>query len=97
MTDNAARWAVGVFGNSTQIGRGQAGQPIRVVAVLGDSTLDLRDRVADDEIEVNAVAMFGDVHIIVAPGSRVELSGVALFGDKRTQLTDTACHPSGLS
>ncbi|MFN2485422.1 MAG: hypothetical protein ABR609_02220, partial [Acidimicrobiia bacterium] len=31
---------------------------------------------------------------IVAPDSRVELSGVALFGDKRSQLTEAAS-PSG--
>jgi len=34
------------------------------------------------------------VNIIVAPDSRVELSGVALFGDKRSQLTEAAS-PSG--
>lgn len=89
MSDNITSWSVGVFGNRTQTGRWRAAQRVRAVAVVGDSTLDLRDAVTDgDEIEISAVAIFGDVTIIVAPGSRVELSGVALLGDKRTQLTE---------
>ena len=88
MNDKITRWSVGLFGNSSQTGQWQAGQPVRAVAVFGDSTLDLRDAVTDgDEIDIDDVAMFGDVHIIVAPGSRVELSGVALLDDKRTQLS----------
>ncbi len=80
MSDKITRWAVGVFGDSSQSGRWRAVQRLGAVAVFGDSTLDLREAVIDgDEIEISAVAIFGEVNIIVAPDSRVELSGVALF------------------
>jgi len=95
MSDKITRWAVGVFGDSSRSGRWRAVQRLGAVAVFGDSTLDLREAVIDgDEIEISAEAIFGEVNIIVAPDSRVELSGVALFGDKRSQLTEAAS-PSG--
>ncbi|MCA1690976.1 MAG: cell wall-active antibiotics response protein, partial [Actinobacteria bacterium] len=66
MSDNDARWAVGVF---------------------GDSTLDMRGGTAPgDEITVRAVAGFGDVRVMVPPGSRVEVTGMALFGSKRSEV-----------
>ncbi|MGI9021642.1 MAG: DUF1707 SHOCT-like domain-containing protein, partial [Acidimicrobiales bacterium] len=72
-----------------QGGPWRAGPRTRAVAVFGDSTVDLREAISDGEvIEVSAVAVFGDVHIIVAPGSRVEMSGLALFGDKRSEVAD---------
>lgn len=95
MSDKITRWTVGVFGDSSRSGRWRAGQRLGAVAVFGDSTLDLREAVIDgDEIEISAVAIFGEVNIVVAPCSRVELSGVALLGHKRSQLTEAAS-PSG--
>lgn len=40
-----------------------------------------------DEINVRAVAGFGDVRVIVPAGSRVEISSLALFGSKRSEIT----------
>jgi len=56
------------------------------VAVFGDSTLDMRGAVAGDEIAISAVAGFGDVRVMVPAGSRVEISGLALFGSKRSEV-----------
>jgi Cell wall-active antibiotics response 4TMS YvqF len=84
MRDRNGRWAVGVFGDSTATGRWQPAARTRAVAIFGDSELDMRDTVGiGDEIIVRAVAGFGDVRVMVPPGSRVEMSGFALFGNKR--------------
>ncbi len=86
------RWAVGVFGDSAESGTLRPGMTTRAVAVFGDSTLDMRQAVdAGDEIRVRAVAGFGDVRIMVPAGSRVEISGFALFGNRRS---DVAAHPA---
>jgi len=94
MSDKGGRWAVGVFGDSTESGSWRTGTRTRAVAVFGDSTLDMhRATSADDEITVRAVAGFGDVRVMVPAGSRVEISGFALFGSKRSEVlgdpTDT--------
>jgi len=81
MSDKGARWAVGVFGDSAESGRWRDGTRTRAVAVFGDSTVDLGAATAGDEIVVRAVAGFGDVLVTVPAGSRVEISGWALFGD----------------
>jgi len=86
MNDTITRWSVAVFGDSSRAGPWRAGQRGRAVAVFGDSTIDLREASAGEEIEIRAVSVFGDVHIVVPPGCRVEMSGVALFGDKRREL-----------
>lgn len=57
------------------------------MAVFGDSTLDMRQAITDgDEITVRAVAGCGDVRLMVPAGSRVEISGFALFGSKRSEV-----------
>lgn len=87
MRDSGARWAVGVFGDSTQAGRWQPGTTTRAVAVFGDSTLDMRQAITSgDEVKIRAIAGFGDVRVMVPAGSRVEISGLALFGSKRTEV-----------
>lgn len=85
MKDKSGRWAVGVFGD--EVGRSQPGSKTRAVAIFGDSTLDMRHAVtAGEEFAVRAVAGFGDVRVMVPPGSRVEISGFALFGSKRVEV-----------
>ena len=82
MSDKRARWAVGVFGDSNESGQWQPGAKTRAIAVFGDSTLDMREAITSgDEITVRAVAGFGDVRVVVPADSRVEISGLALFGD----------------
>ncbi len=56
------------------------------MAVFGDSTLDMRSATADDEIAISAVAGIGDVRVMVPAGSRVEISGFALFGSNRSEV-----------
>jgi hypothetical protein len=87
MSDKDARWAVGVFGDSTESGSWRPGSKTRAVAVFGDSTLDMRQAITPgDEITVRAIAGFGDVRVMVPAGTRVEISGLALFGSKHSEV-----------
>lgn len=86
MSDKGGRWAVSIFGDSTRSGSWRAGTRSRAVAIFGDSTLDLRGATAGDEMLLTAVAGFGDVQVMVPAGSRVEVSGFALFGSKRSEV-----------
>jgi hypothetical protein len=88
MSDKGARWAVGFFGDTTESGNSLTGTKTRAVAVFGDTTLDMRQAITPGaEIAVRAVAGFGDVRVMVPAGSRVEISGLALFGSKRSEVT----------
>lgn len=51
-----------------------------VSAVLGGATLDMRDAHLDPGATVDALALFGEVDVIVPPGWRVELGGLPIFG-----------------
>ena len=88
MKDKDERWAVGVFGDSTEAGTWQPGKQTNAIAIFGDSTLDMRRAAShQDAITVRAVAGFGDVRLMVPAGSRVEISGLALFGNKSSEVT----------
>jgi len=87
MMSDQRRWAVAVFGDNTESGQWQPGATIRALAVFGDCTLDMRQAITSgDEITVRAVAGFGDVRVMVPAGSRVEISGLALFGSKSSEV-----------
>jgi len=78
---------VGVFGDSIESGQWRPGAKIRAIAVFGDSILDMHQAITSgDEITVRAVAGFGDVRVVVPADSRVEISGIALFGSKRSEV-----------
>jgi uncharacterized protein DUF1707/cell wall-active antibiotic response 4TMS protein YvqF len=82
-----SRWLVAVFGDERLGGRWAAPARLTVVALFGDVTVDLRGaEVRVGEVAIHAAAVFGDVHVIVPRGATVELSGVAVFGNKRAAL-----------
>ena len=74
-----------MFGSNRRSGPWRSRPRIRAVAVFGSCFLDLRQVEAQEkEAEIWAFAVFGDVHVVVDPQSAVELSGVAVFGDRRS-------------
>ena len=94
MNDKDERWAVGVFGDSTEAGTWRHGRKTNAMAVFGDSTLDMRRAISHgDAITVRALAGFGDVRLMVPTGSRVEISGLALFGNKSSEVTADPAGP----
>lgn len=52
---------------------------IQAIAILGGVTIDLRyTRPAEDSIDVEAVALFGAVEIVVVPEARVTVTGIGI-------------------
>lgn len=80
-------YMVAVLGDSKRTGRWRVEGPITAVAVLGDCRIDLRSAVIPTRtVRIDAVAVLGDVLVLVPPGVDVELTGVALLGDKVLRL-----------
>jgi hypothetical protein len=62
-------------------------EELTAIALLGDVTIDLSDtRSAPAEIAIDAYAVFRDVDVLVAEGTRVELSGRGLRGELRNDV-----------
>lgn len=81
------RWAVALFGSSKRQGRWRPSDRIQAIAAMGDAHLDFREALfGGPEIVISAVAVMGDVVINVPAGMNVELSGVAVLGDKKLGL-----------
>jgi hypothetical protein len=92
----AARWIVAVIGNDERSGRWRPGEETRALAVIGDCTLDLRQaEVGDGELRITAIAVIGDVRVVVPPGVAVELDGISLLGDKRYRVSELPTPPPG--
>jgi hypothetical protein len=86
----AVKWLVAVFGDSTRRGRFRLDDESAAIAAFGDCTLDLSEALIDGPNPlVTAVAVFGDVTVIVPDGIEVDLEGVAVFGDKRCSTGST--------
>jgi predicted membrane protein len=52
-----------------------------VVAILGGGDIDLSSSPPGADARLTAVAILGGVKIILPPGTRVSVSGMALLGD----------------
>ena len=57
-----------------------------VVAFLADVRFDASAG-ARDGASLTSVAIFGDVHVRVPPGSRVREGGLGLLGDRRVEVS----------
>jgi hypothetical protein len=92
----AARWIVAVIGNDERAGRWRPGEDTRALALIGDCILDLRQaEVEGGEVRITAIAVIGDVRVVVPPGVAVELDGVSLLGDKKYRVGDLPAPPPG--
>ena len=86
----AVKWMVAVFGDAVRRGRFTLDDESAAVAAFGDCTLDLSEALIEGPNPlVTAIAVFGDVTVIVPDGIEVDLEGIAIFGDKRCTTGDT--------
>ncbi|XVV07587.1 hypothetical protein ACQPW3_20280 [Actinosynnema sp. CA-248983] len=92
---DAAKWArrlpVVLFGGTKVRNRSEHLTHADVSAVFGGATLDLRGAHIDREADVDALALFGGVQVLVPEGWRVALGGLPVFGgydDNTTQRAD---------
>ncbi|GLW96662.1 hypothetical protein Misp02_07490 [Microtetraspora sp. NBRC 16547] len=83
------KWIVAVMGDTKRQGSWRVDQEIGAVCVMGDVTLDLREaEVRSNTIDIVATCVMGDIKIIVPDGVDVELSGMAIMGDKKVQVVE---------
>jgi len=83
---SAVRFLVAIFGGAKRAGSLRVRERVFCIAVFGGVTLDLRGALIEgDEVNVQAIAAFGGVDIIVPEGVEVDLTGLALFGAKETR------------
>jgi hypothetical protein len=86
----AVKWLVAIFGDSGRRGRFKLDDESAAFAVFGDCTLDLSEALIEGPNPlITAVAVFGNVTVVVPDGIDVELEGVAIFGSKRCSTGET--------
>ena len=57
-------------------------------SIFGSLDLDLRDAIIDEDIVIEATAVFGGIDIFVPPHVRVKVSSVPLFGSVRNKTVE---------
>lgn len=76
-------WIVSVMGNTARRGRWRVAEQTNAVALMGNATIDLRDAVlSGPEVEITVFCCMGNVHVLVPDGVEVDLSAVAIMGNK---------------
>lgn len=86
----SVRWLVAIFSSSSRRGRFTLDDESAVVAAFGDCTLDLSEASIEGPSPlVSAVALFGNVTVIVPEGIEVNLQGLPLFGSTRCDTGST--------
>jgi hypothetical protein len=77
-----------ILSSHERAGRWEAADEIHVRAIFGEVTLDFTraDLPPSGEIEIDAWAIGGEVHIIVPDGAEVELDGTPIVGSIEQQL-----------
>jgi predicted membrane protein len=89
--------SVSVFGDVSRSGSWRARETLVPIAVFGDVDLDVRHAaMVPDEVNVTAVAPFGDVEVIVPNGVELDVSGFTLFGSKKIAVQASAASESAL-
>ncbi len=76
-----SRWVVAVMGGSDRKGRWRVSERVNAVAVMGGSSLDLRNaEVTGDEVTIVAVAVMGGIDVYVPDSVEVQVDDAAVMG-----------------
>lgn len=85
--EEGTRWFVGIFGDAWTQAAWRPRTRTNAVAVFGDATIDVTKAVhGAATLDITAVSVFGDVEILVADGTEVEIDGVTVFGETRRRV-----------
>ena len=74
------QFIVAVMGGAVRRGAWTPARSLNVLAMMGGAELDFRDARMPPLTEVTIFACMGGVEIVVPPGVRVEVNGIALMG-----------------
>lgn len=88
------RWMVSLLGEQRHSGRWRLPARTTVVAVIGETELDLRNAVIEaPEVSITTVGLIGEHRFLVPPGVEVEVSGFVLLGSRRIDAGPVAPRP----
>jgi hypothetical protein len=77
------RWVVSVMGNATRRGRWRVAERATALTVMGNATIDLRHaELSAPEVTINVFTAMGNTYVIVPPGVDVDLSAIAIMGNR---------------
>jgi DUF1707 SHOCT-like domain/Cell wall-active antibiotics response LiaF, C-terminal len=77
------RWIVSVMGNTERRGRWRVAEHAAAVTLMGNATIDLRQaELSAPEVTISVFTAMGNTYVIVPPGVDVDLSAVAVMGNK---------------
>lgn len=80
------RCSVAVMSEDRLSGPVAPGEDVHAYALMGSSKVDLVQADLPREVHVRAVAVMGDVRVVVPDGATVHLSGGALMGDRSVKV-----------
>ena len=80
------RRVIAVLSEDRLAGQVVAGQAVRGYAVLGKAVVDLRREDLPDGVRVSVRAVLGEVEVQLPPGSRVEMTGVSVLGERKLRV-----------
>jgi hypothetical protein len=79
--------AIGIMSRAETRGRWRPGDSTTALAVMGDAVIDLQGVEFDrDVLVINAVAVMGDVEIVVPEGVAVDLRGLSVLGSRTVEI-----------
>lgn len=82
------------MGETERTGRWRLPVTSRVLTMMGETRLDLRDALIEaPEIEMTLFVLMGETRVLVPDGVDVEVSGVVVMGEKRVEATRVPPRP----
>jgi Domain of unknown function (DUF1707)/Cell wall-active antibiotics response 4TMS YvqF len=83
------RWSVAVMSDTKRRSRWRIADRTTAITVMGAVELDLRKaEIETPVVEITAVAVMGEVRIVVPEGVEVDLTGLAIMGAKEDRVAD---------
>jgi Cell wall-active antibiotics response 4TMS YvqF/Domain of unknown function (DUF1707) len=75
-----------VFADAKLAGRWRASEEVVVKVLFGSGKIDLREAIiTSDRIAIIGSVVFGNLEIIVPPGTPIDVSGTVIFGDRKVE------------
>jgi hypothetical protein len=75
-----------IFADAKLAGRWRAGDEVVVKVLFGSGKIDLREAIiTSDRITIIGSVVFGNLEIIVPPGTPIDVSGMVIFGDRKVE------------
>jgi hypothetical protein len=94
--EGGANWLISVMSGHDRKGRWRVGRHLKVVNVMGGSSLDLNDaELADDYVEITVFSLMGGGDIRVPDGLNVEVADFSFMGGNDVKLGDHTPDPGG--